>query len=330
MASRPVLVEVKNLKKYFPISSGILNRTKEMVKAIDGVDLFICEGETLGLVGESGSGKSTLGRAILRIDDPTEGQISFEGQDILSLHGKRLRALRREMQIIFQDPYSSLNPRKTVASIIEEPLRSYRIGTKQERRERVYRLMETVGLRPEHYSRYPHEFSGGQRQRIGIARALALNPKFIVCDEPVSALDVSIQSQVITLLEDLQNEFHLTYLFIAHNLNVVDHISNRVAVMYLGRLVELTSSDELHLSPYHPYTEALLSASPAPDPTIVRNRIILRGDIPSPIVPPPGCHFSTRCPHVRSFCCEEPPPQWEEVTPGHWVSCRRVREIRNI
>jgi oligopeptide/dipeptide ABC transporter ATP-binding protein len=330
MKNDTILVEVNNLKKHFPTAGGLFSRTQAAVKAVDGVDLFIRRGETLGLVGESGSGKTTLGRAILRLDEPTEGEVLFEGENILEYDRDKLRMLRREMQIIFQDPYSSLNPRKTVAHIIEEPLNSFKIGDRRERNERVFKLMEVVGLRPEHYSRYPHEFSGGQRQRIGIARALALNPKLIVCDEPVSALDVSIQSQVITLLEDLQKEFELTYLFIAHDLNVVDHISDRVAVMYLGRVVELTTSEELHNSPYHPYTEALLSASPIPDPSVERKRIILSGDIPSPINPPLGCHFNTRCPYVSSACRVEPPPLWDEVSSGHWVKCLRVKEIRNL
>ena len=314
------LVEAKNLKKFFPVRSHFFSREKTFVQAVVGVNLTIRRGETLGLVGESGCGKSTLGRLILRLEEPTEGQIFFEGEDILLYSSERLRLLRRQMQIIFQDPYSSLNPRKTIGSIIGEPLIIHKIGGKKEREERVLKLMEVVGLRPEHINRYPHEFSGGQRQRIGIARALALNPKLIIADEPVSALDVSIQAQVLNLLEDLQDEFHLTYLFIAHDLSVVEHISDRVAVMHLGRLAELAQSDDLYRRPKHPYTQALLSANPVPDPTLERKRILLQGEVPSPINPPPGCNFHTRCPH-RFEPCDKEVPQFKEIEPNHWVAC---------
>ena len=315
------LLEVRGLRQYYPIRRGLLGRTVSTVKAVDDVNMFINSGETLGLVGESGCGKSTLGRALLRLEEPTSGEILFQGNNILDYEWEDMRVLRREMQIIFQDPYSSLDPRKTVGKIIEEPFKIHNLGNRRERLESVVRLMELVGLRPEHYHRYPPEFSGGQRQRIGIARSLALNPKFVVCDEPVSALDVSIQSQILNLLADLQEEFHLTYLFIAHDLNVVEHLSDRVAVMYLGRVVELASSDALYESPRHPYTLALLSASPIPDPTVRRQRIILSGEIPSPIDPPPGCRFSTRCPEVMEKCRHDPAPPWLEVGPDHWMLC---------
>jgi oligopeptide/dipeptide ABC transporter ATP-binding protein len=316
------LVEAKGLIKYFPIHSHLFSGEKVYVQAVDRVDLFIQKGETLGLVGESGCGKSTLGRLILRLEEPTAGQIFFEGKDISLCDSRRLRELRREMQIIFQDPFASLNPRRPVGSIIEEPLVVHHVGNKKRRRERVLELLEVVGLRPEQMNRYPHEFSGGQRQRIAIARALALNPKLIIADEPVSALDVSIQAQVLNLLEDLQQAFHLAYLFIAHDLSVVKHISNRVAVMYLGRIVELAQKKDLYSNPQHPYTRALLSANPVPDPTLNRKRIILEGDVPSPIQPPLGCHFHPRCGDRMDQCSIEV-PGLVEIEPGHWAACLR-------
>jgi oligopeptide transport system ATP-binding protein len=319
MAETPLL-EVKHLKKYFPIKGGVFSKTIGYVYAVDDVNFTIEKGETLGLVGESGCGKSTTGRTILRLIEPTEGAVYFEGEDITKLDKSAMRALRREMQIIFQDPYASLNPRMTVGSIIGEPLEIHKIAKGSEKEERVASLLQKVGLRAEDMRKYPHEFSGGQRQRIGIARALALNPKLIVCDEPVSALDVSIQAQVINLLEDLQAEFGLSYLFIAHNLNVVEHISNRVAVMYLGQIVELASDEELYKNPQHPYTEALLSAVPIPDPTVKKKRIILEGDVPSPINPPKGCHFHTRCMY-KDKICEEVEPEFKDIGGGHWVAC---------
>ncbi len=290
------------------------------VKAVDGVSVAIREGETLGLVGESGCGKSTLGRAILRLEEPTSGEVLFEGRNILTFDPKQLRALRRQMQIIFQDPFSSLNPRKTVAQIVGEPLLVHGLGNRLERDQRVEELLGVVGLRAEHMRRYPHMFSGGQRQRIGVARALALNPKLVICDEAVSALDVSIQAQVLNLLRDLQDEFGLTYLFISHDLHVVEHVSDRVAVMYLGKVVELAAKAEIYLRPLHPYTQALLSASPMPDPTVKRQRIILKGDVPSPINPPPGCRFHTRCPYAESVC-RQSEPELREERDGHFAAC---------
>jgi len=319
MAETPLL-DVKHLKKYFPIKGGVFSKTIGYVYAVDDINFTLEKGETLGLVGESGCGKSTTGRTILRLIEPTDGEIYFEGQNITGLDKGAMRALRREMQIIFQDPYASLNPRMTVGSIIGEPLEIHKIARGSEKQERVASLLQKVGLRAEDMRKYPHEFSGGQRQRIGIARALALNPKLIVCDEPVSALDVSIQAQVINLLEDLQAEFGLSYLFIAHNLNVVEHISNRVAVMYLGQIVELASDEELYKNPQHPYTEALLSAVPIPDPTVKKKRIILEGDVPSPINPPRGCHFHTRCMYKEKIC-EEVEPEFKHIGGGHWVAC---------
>jgi oligopeptide transport system ATP-binding protein len=318
--NRKELLRVENLVKYYPILGGVFLKEVASVKAVDGVSLTVDKGETLGLVGESGCGKTTLGRALLRLEEPTSGSVYFNNKNILDYNPRQLRSLRREMQIVFQDPFSSLNPRKTVAHIIGEPLLVHGMGNRKARNERVLDLLEVVGLRKEHMRRYPHQFSGGQRQRIGVARALALNPKLIVCDEAVSALDVSIQAQVINLLKDLQEEFDLTYLFISHDLSVVEHISDRVAVMYLGKIVESTSSEKLYQKPLHPYTQALLSASPLPDPRASRNRIILKGDVPSPIDPPPGCRFHTRCLFAREVCRKRE-PEYREVDKDHWVAC---------
>ena len=317
-----VLVQVDGLKMWFPITSGIFQRTVGHIKAVDGLDFHVFRGETLGLVGESGCGKSTTGRAILQLYRPTAGHVHFGDMDLTTVKGHTLRLQRRRMQMIFQDPYASLNPRMTVGAIVSEPLEVHGIGNKKENRERVQELLRIVGLNPYFVNRYPHEFSGGQRQRIGIARALAVNPDFIVLDEPISALDVSIQAQIINLLEDLQNQFGLTYLFIAHDLSVVRHISDRIAVMYLGKIVELTGRNELYANPLHPYTQALLSAVPIPDPVIEekRQRIILEGDVPSPANPPKGCNFSTRCPQVMDICREQE-PAFRAVGAGHFVAC---------
>ena len=321
------LLDVRGLYKYFPIHAGLFSRHVADVKAVDGVDFTIDSGETLGLVGESGSGKTTIGRLVLRLLEQTKGEIFFDGRDITKLSTNEFRKLRREMQIIFQDPFASLNPRMTVGDIVGEPLRIHNIARGSAANDRVRELLKLVGLQPYHANRYPHEFSGGQRQRIGIARALAVDPKFIVCDEPVSALDVSIQAQVINLLEDLQSQFGLTYLFIAHDLSVVRHISTRVAVMYVGKLVELANRDVLYENPLHPYTQGLLSAIPIPDPTVEarRERIVLTGDIPSPVNPPSGCRFHTRCPVAFERCSVEV-PAFNDYGGGHFAACHWVEE----
>jgi len=321
MSEQRPLLDVRNLVKHFPVRGGFLSREVDQVHAVNGVSFFIAPGETLGLVGESGCGKSTTGRCVLRLIEPTSGEVWFEGREVTAMDRVQLRSAARDMQIIFQDPYASLNPRMTVGAIIGEALVIHKLAkTRQEHEARVMELLRIVGLHPDHARRYPHEFSGGQRQRIGIARALAVSPKLIICDEPVSALDVSIQAQVINLLEDLQAQFGLTYLFVAHDLSVVEHISDRIAVMYLGRIVEVAPARELYTSPRHPYTEALLSAVPIPDPSLKRKRMVLQGDVPSPLNPPAGCHFHPRCPRAMARCTTEV-PLLREVAPGRMAAC---------
>ena len=322
MTTDNALVQVKDLVKHFPIYQGIFRRQVGAVRAVDGISFDVRSGETLGLVGESGCGKTTAGRTLMQLYRPTSGQVTFDGTDLVGLKAEQLRRMRRKMQIIFQDPYASLNPRMSVGDIIGEPLVVHRVASGKDVQQRVQQLLELVGLSPTFADRYPHEFSGGQRQRIGVARALALQPSFIVCDEPISALDVSIQAQVVNLLEELQQQFNLTYLFIAHDLSMVRHISDRVAVMYLGVIVELASRDEIYLSPLHPYTQALLSAVPIPDPfaEAQRRRVILQGDVPTPTNPPSGCRFRTRCPIAQAACAESR-PEFRELKPGHFVAC---------
>ncbi len=318
------LVQVEHLVKYFPVRAGLMQRVVNWVKAVDDVSFTVKKGETLGMVGESGCGKTTIGRSMLRLVEPTSGSVQYDGRDVLKLRGSELKDVRRHMQIIFQDPYASLDPRVPIGESVMEGLHIHKIGSPQERYDLMIETLKKVGLEDYHARRYPHEFSGGQRQRIGIARALALRPNFIICDEPVSALDVSIQSQVLNILKDLQKEFGLTYLFIAHNLSVVEHISDRVAVMYLGKMVELTSRDDLFKNPLHPYTKALMSAIPIPDPKLKRQREVLKGDVPSPLNPPKGCRFHPRCPIADKICSEQE-PEFREAAAGHFVACWMVK-----
>ena len=321
------LLEVKDLKKYYPVTGGLLSRHFGDVKAVDGVSFYIQEGETLGLVGESGCGKSTTGRAILRLIEPTSGQVWLEGTDICTLEKKALKDYRKKMQIIYQDPFGSLNPKRTIGRIVSEPLDNFNIGKDKERKDIVVQLLTQVGLKPEHISRHPHEFSGGQRQRVGIARALALHPKLIIADEPVSALDVSTQAQVLNLMKDLQEEYNLSYVFISHDLSVVRYVSDRIAVMYLGKFIELAPGEELYEAPLHPYSQALLSSIPIPDPKVKRHRLVLEGDVPSPINPPPGCRFHPRCPLFKKDqnpVCQKEIPVFQEIRTGHWISCHQI------
>ena len=319
------LLEVRNLKKYYSVKSGFLNKDRRSVKAVDGINLSVKQGEILGIVGESGCGKSTLGRSILRLIEPTSGEVIFEGTNICGLKKEEMRLKRREMQIVFQDPGASLNPRLTVGEIIGEPLEVFHICEGKEKGERIYKLMDLVGINRAYINRFPHEFSGGQRQRLGIARALAVNPKLIICDEPVSALDVSIRAQVLNLIKELKDKLNLTYIFISHDLSVVHHICDRVAVMYLGRVVEIADKKQIYENPVHPYTKALLSAIPMPDPEVKRERIILQGDVPNPADPPSGCHFHKRCPYAKKECSETVPP-FVTVEPGHQVLCWLAEE----
>jgi len=323
-SSNSDLIQVKSLKKYFPVRAGVMQRVVANVQAVDDVSFNIKSGETLGMVGESGCGKTTVGRTMLRLIEPTGGSVIYNGKDIFKFKSSEMKPVRRDMQIIFQDPYASLDPRVPIGESVMEGLQIHHVGTPEERTAIMLETLKKVGLEEYHSHRFPHEFSGGQRQRIGIARALALRPKFLVCDEPVSALDVSIQSQVLNILKDLQKEFGLTYLFIAHNLSVVEHISDRVAVMYLGKMAELADRDELYRDPEHPYTQALMSAIPVPDPKMKRNRLILKGDVPSPLHPPSGCRFHPRCPIAEKICSEQE-PEFREVKPNHWVACWMVK-----